>query len=122
MGKAERVILTDSEGARLSTFPLGEVSATAWDIPAVKSTIPISVRITDVSVTSSVFTDKFKLGNEGVDMAGTDSNDDAAPAWYIVVSTDAIVPECSVDGDKDNDDDKALGDTEVGGFKYKVDN
>lgn len=98
------------------------MSATAWGVPAVKSSIPISVRITDVLVTPSVSTGKFRLGNEDEDMAGTDSNDDAALARYIVVSTDTIVPECSVDDDQDNDDDEALGDTEVGGFKCKVDN
>lgn len=96
------------------------MSATALDVPAVKSSFPISVRTTDVLVTFSVSINKFRLGDVEEDMAGTactDSDDDAVPAGYMVGLTDTIVPECNVDDDEDNDADKALADTEVVGFK-----
>lgn len=103
------------------------MSATALDVPAVNSSVPVSVRTTNVSVTSSErleSIDKIRPGDEDGNVAGaafTDTGDDAVPL-YMVGLIDNIMPaECNVDDDEDNDDE-ALEDIEVGGFVCKEDN
>lgn len=103
------------------------MGTTALDIPVLWSSIPISVRTTDVLVTSSVSTDKLGLGDDDEDMAGTAfkvSSSDAVSAGYVVRLMDTTNPECNVDDDKDidDDDDEVLGDTDVVGFRGNMDN
>lgn len=105
------------------------MGTTALDIPVLWSSFPISVRTTDVLVTSSVSTDKLGLGDDDEDMAGTAfkvSSGDAVSAGYIVCLMDTTNPEYNVDDDEDDndddDDDEGLGDTEVVSFRGNMDN
>lgn len=104
------------------------MSATTLDVPAVNSSVPASVRITNVSVTSSERSesiDKVRLGDEDGNVAGTaftDTDDDAVPGYMVGFIDNMIPAECNVDDDEDNDADEALGDTEVRGWMCEEDN
>lgn len=96
------------------------MSSTALDVPAINSSVPTSVRTTNVLVTSSESIDKVRLGDDDGEVAGTtftDADDEAVPGYTVGFIDNVIPVECDVD--RDNDDDEALEDIGVGGFICK---
>lgn len=83
-------------------------------MPAVISSVPVSVRTTDALVTSLLSIGMFGFDCEDEKTTGaalTDSDDaDTVSTGYMLGRTVSIAPECDVDDNEADDDDEAFED------------
>lgn len=103
------------------------MSATTLDVPALNSSVPESVRTTNVSVTcceqlKSI--DEIRPGDREENVRGrafADRDDDAVSGNMVGLLDNIISAEFNVDGDDDDVDDEALEETKVVRFTCKED-
>lgn len=77
------------------------MSASARDVPAVNSSVPVSVGTTNVSV-------KVGLGDGDGDVTGTDTDEDAVPGCMEGLMNNTV-PGCDVNDDSNEEDIEMKG-------------